>query len=63
MMVNVMLFSRYLPETMVLFVARVTDLEFDPILWRDDPDMDVAARDVRDMELMMDLTGNLDSCA
>jgi len=46
---------------MVMLVEKVTDLEFDPLLWRDDPDMDVDARIIRD--LVLDLTGNLDSCA
>lgn len=39
----------------------LTNSEFDPLLWRDDPDMDLVARTLRDLELFLDLTGNIDS--
>lgn len=54
--------SRYLPSPLIQWIERETDREFDPILWRDDPDMDELARWFRDLELVLDLTGNLDSC-
>lgn len=41
----------------------LTDAELDPLLWRDDPSMHMEASLVRDAELLLDLTGNLDSCA
>ena len=54
----------YLPVGLILWVARVTDSEFDSILWRDDaPDWSVRVCAMRDFELVLDLTGNRDSCA
>ena len=58
-----LLISQYFHHSVLVLVERETDLEFDPILWRDDPNMDVEARACRDVELALDLTGNLDSCA
>lgn len=56
--------DEYLPYSLLLAIERETDSEFSPELWRDDPDMDQAARVVRDGELFLDLLGNLDSsCA
>lgn len=55
--------DHYWPHSLNLLIERETDLEFDPWLWSADPDMDVEARDWRDLELFLDLTGNLDSCA
>lgn len=54
--------ARYLPIPVVLWVEDVTDGEVDPTGWRHDPDMDLLARATRDFELLLDLTGNLDSC-
>lgn len=53
---------RYLPPGVGRLIQRETDLEFDRQLWRDDPDMDELARSWRDIELVLDLTGNLDAC-
>lgn len=54
--------DEYLPYFLCQWIERETDSEFDPILWRDDPDLDITARGVRDAELALDLTGNLDAC-
>lgn len=54
--------GEYLPYALMLSIERETDSEFDPWGWNDDPDMDLLARDLRDIELILDLTGNLDSC-
>lgn len=54
---------RYMTRSVVGRMEDLTNAEFDPQLWRDDPDMDTDARDLRDTELLLDLTGNLDSCA
>ena len=51
-----MLSEPYLTETMILLVEWETDLELDP-------DAELWAKFFRDIELMLDLTGNLDSCA
>lgn len=53
----------YVTSVMVGRIENLTDAEFDPQLWRDDPDIDSDARTMRDIELVIDLTGNLDSCA
>lgn len=55
---------RYFPHALMLLIEAVTDGEFDPQLWTDDPDLNLDARDLRDQELLLDLTGNLDApCA
>lgn len=51
----------YVPIDVVRRIQSETDREFDPILWRDDPDMDLEARAMRDQELMLAWTGNLDA--
>lgn len=53
----------YMPPVLVSELEMLTNSEIDSQLWRDDPDMDLLARDLRDNELILDLTGNLDSCA
>lgn len=54
-------FSLYIPYPVIEIIGRETDLEFSPRLLHDDPYMNVAARWMRDVELVLDLTGNLDS--
>jgi hypothetical protein len=44
-------------------IEDLSDAEFDRRGWAIDPDLDLDARDTRDEELLLDLTGNLDSCA
>lgn len=51
----------YFPHSICTRIERETDSEFDSLLFRDDPDMDIDARACRDEELFLDLTGNLDS--
>ena len=54
----------YMGDVLVAKIEDLTNAEFDPCLWGADPDMDVLARDLRDLELLLDLPGNLDSpCA
>lgn len=54
---------RYMTHSLIGRIEDLTNAEFDPRLWSDDPDMDHGARCLRDAELFLDLTGNLDSCA
>jgi hypothetical protein len=53
----------YMPPVLIGELEMLTNSEIDSQLWSDDPDMDLLARDLRDNELILDLTGNLDSCA
>jgi hypothetical protein len=54
----------YFPCLLALLIQDLTDDEFDQRGWAIDPDLDLDARDTRDEELLLDLTGNLDSpCA
>lgn len=52
---------RYCSGYLMNLIEHVTNSEFDQLLWRDDPNLDIAAREARDIELFLDLTGNLDS--
>lgn len=54
-------FYAYLTRALVGRIEDLTNAEFDSRGWHDDPDMDLAARDWRDAELVLDLTGNLDA--
>ena len=54
-------FYAYLTYALVWRIESLTNAEFDFLGWRDDPDMDLTARDWRDAELVLDLTGNLDA--
>lgn len=47
--------------TVAARVEAETDSEFDPQLWIDDPDMDLIARDWRDIELTLDWFGCIDA--
>lgn len=51
---------RYSPHGLWELVGELTDSEFDPECWNQDPDLDF--RDLRDVELLLDLSGNIDSC-
>lgn len=53
----------YPSHSLTVLIEPLTDAEFDPQLWKEDPDMDMTARELRDVELLLDLLGNLDSCA
>lgn len=52
---------RYFPYSLTLIIENLTDSEFDPALWNQDPDMDMDARALRDQELLLDLIGCIDS--
>lgn len=56
-------FYVYLTHFLSGRIEDLTNGECDVRLWHDDPDMDLTARDWRDVELALDLTGNLDACA
>lgn len=51
----------YVPMELIARLESETNSEFDPAIWRDDPDMDLTARAMRNLELVLDLTGNLDA--
>ena len=51
----------YMPDAIMSLIENISDQEFNDALWIDDPDMDIDARAYRDEELVLDLTGNLDS--
>jgi len=55
-----MMYDYFFP-TLSALIERVTDSEFNSDGWNRDPDMDVYARDWRDIELCLDMSGNLDS--
>ena len=51
----------YIPYTVLIRIVLETYLEFAPFLLCDDTYMEVKAHYLRDVELVLDLTGNLDS--
>ncbi len=55
--------QRYISIEVIWTIKVLVNAELDPLLWRAFPDMDVTARAYRAEELLLDLTGNLDSCA
>ena len=55
-------FYAYMTAILIGRIEDLTNAEFDVRGWHDDPDMDLDARGWRDAELVLDLTGNLDSC-
>lgn len=53
--------SQYIPRSLVLMIEAETDAEFNPELRQIDMDMDDDAKALRDWEICLDMTGNLDS--
>ena len=55
----------YLPFPLISKIEGLTDQEclLPSTLWQREPDWDLVIRILRDEELTLDLTGNLDSCA
>jgi hypothetical protein len=55
------IYLSYLSLDLVELISCLSDTEFGSDLWHVDMDLDMDSHNLRDMELILDLTGNLDS--